>query len=231
MNNVVDEVLAGSPRYNIKDNGGTTLYSNVQIDLATQVTTAGTPLNKALFDSIATDINSRLLTSNKATTGEAQAGTNDTKYMTALKVKEREQSLVSSVTKTATGSATEQTIFDFSTATGNIIEISGTYGEVNTSSEQTIYLNGTSFNGASQNNLSLTDYDFRYTSSGKGSFYIRVDLNNKTFVAMFSARKSGTTTTPDYVVGRFSTITTLTCILRGTASTSTYVTATISQNY
>jgi hypothetical protein len=39
MNNVVDEVLAGSPRYTIKDNGGTTLYDNVQIDLKTQVTT------------------------------------------------------------------------------------------------------------------------------------------------------------------------------------------------
>lgn len=39
MNTVVDEVLAGSPRYTIKDNGGTTLYDDVQIDLKTQVTT------------------------------------------------------------------------------------------------------------------------------------------------------------------------------------------------
>jgi hypothetical protein len=39
MNNVIDEVLAGSPRYNIKDNGGTSIYENVQIDLATQITT------------------------------------------------------------------------------------------------------------------------------------------------------------------------------------------------
>lgn len=39
MNNVIDEVLAGSPRYTIKDNGGTTLYDNVQIDLKTAVTT------------------------------------------------------------------------------------------------------------------------------------------------------------------------------------------------
>lgn len=85
MNNVVDEVLAGSPRYTIKDDGGTTLYDNVQIDLKTQVTTAGTPLNKALFDSIQTDLNSRLLVSNKASQNEAQAGINDTKYMTPLK--------------------------------------------------------------------------------------------------------------------------------------------------
>jgi len=39
MNNVIDEVLAGDPRYTIKDNGGTTLYDNVQINLKTQVTT------------------------------------------------------------------------------------------------------------------------------------------------------------------------------------------------
>lgn len=39
MNNVIDEVLAGEPRYTIKDNEGTTLYDNVQIDLKTQVTT------------------------------------------------------------------------------------------------------------------------------------------------------------------------------------------------
>lgn len=50
--NVIDEVLASTPRYTIKDNGGTTLYDNVQIDLKTAVTTQGTALNKALFDKI-----------------------------------------------------------------------------------------------------------------------------------------------------------------------------------
>lgn len=39
MNNVIDEVLAGEPRYAIKDNGGAILYDNVQIVLITQVTT------------------------------------------------------------------------------------------------------------------------------------------------------------------------------------------------
>ena len=67
MNNVIDEVLSGEPRYTIKDNGGTTLYDNIQIDLKTPVTTQGTPLNRALFESIRSDLNSRLLTSNKAT--------------------------------------------------------------------------------------------------------------------------------------------------------------------
>ena len=38
-----------------------------------------------MFDSIQSDLNSRLLISNKATTSEAQTGTNDIKYMTPLK--------------------------------------------------------------------------------------------------------------------------------------------------
>lgn len=82
MNNVIDEVLAGEPRYTIKDNGGTILYDNVQIDLKTQVTTTGTPLNKALFDSIRDDLNSRVLASNKATPQNVIAGTDNSKYVT-----------------------------------------------------------------------------------------------------------------------------------------------------
>lgn len=39
MNNVVDEVLASSPRYNITDTEGNIIYQNVAIDLATEVTT------------------------------------------------------------------------------------------------------------------------------------------------------------------------------------------------
>ena len=231
MNNVIDEVLAGEPRYNIKDNNGTSIYSNVQIDLATQVTTAGTPLNKALFDSIKTDLNSRLLISNKATGNDVKTGTNDTKYITPLANKQGKQNLVTTTTLYATGSAVEQTIFDFSTASGSIVEISGTYGENTTTNEQTIYLNGTYINGVSQNGLSISNYDFRYVAQNKGCFYFRFDLANKTFVAFFSARKSGNTTLPDYVVGRFTTLTTMTTILRGTASQNTYISATISQNY
>lgn len=169
--------------------------------------------------------------SNKATGGETQAGTNNTKYVTPLAIKQANQGLVTTKSVYATGSATAQTIFDFTTATGNIIEISGTYGEVNTSSYQTISLAGTQISGASQNGLSISEYDFRYVSNGVGSYYFRFDMTNKTFVAMFSARTSGSTTKPDYVVGRFTTLTSLTATLRGTASQSTYVTATISQNY
>lgn len=123
MNNVIDEVLAGEPRYTIKDNGGTTLYDNVQIDLKTQVTTTGTPLNKALFDSIQTDLNTRLLISNKATTGEAQAGTNDTKYITPKKVQDKLKYLISTSSNSTAGTYTVCTFANYTNA--DIITISG----------------------------------------------------------------------------------------------------------
>ena len=56
MINVVDEVLSGEALYSIvptTDSLGNTVY---KIELATSVTQAGTPLNKALFDSIDYDI-------------------------------------------------------------------------------------------------------------------------------------------------------------------------------
>lgn len=48
----------------------------------------GTTLDEAFVESIRTDLNSRLLISSKATTAEAQAGTNTTKYMTPATTKE-----------------------------------------------------------------------------------------------------------------------------------------------
>ena len=88
MTNVVDEVLNTAQTDNkvkyilTRDNGTT---ENVQIDLLTPVVTQGTPLNKALFDSIQADItslnNNKLNISSKATNAEAQAGTNTTKYL------------------------------------------------------------------------------------------------------------------------------------------------------
>lgn len=56
MINVVDEVLSGEALYTIvpiTDSLGNTVY---KIELVTSVTQAGTPLNKALFDSIDYDI-------------------------------------------------------------------------------------------------------------------------------------------------------------------------------
>ena len=89
MNSFIDEDL------DLSSTGGVVKYTitpdnadafTAQIDLATLVTTVGTALNKVFFDSIKDDLNSRLLISNKATQAQAEAGTNNTNYMTALRV-------------------------------------------------------------------------------------------------------------------------------------------------
>ena len=88
MNNVVDEILQDDPKFRIIDAEGNIIYDNISIEMITAITQIGTALNKALFDSIKTDLNSRLLTSNKATQAQAQAGTDNTNYMTALRVEQ-----------------------------------------------------------------------------------------------------------------------------------------------
>ena len=47
----------------------------------------GTPINKVLFDSINTDLNTRLLKTSKASDAEVRTGSNDDKYVTPLKLK------------------------------------------------------------------------------------------------------------------------------------------------
>jgi hypothetical protein len=54
--NWVDELLAGDERYNILDNGGTPISSNVQIALATDVMQAGTAANAAAMNNIESGI-------------------------------------------------------------------------------------------------------------------------------------------------------------------------------
>lgn len=57
MKIVIDEVLNGEPKYKIVDNKtGETVYEDVSIVLDTEVLQEGTPINKALFDSIQGDV-------------------------------------------------------------------------------------------------------------------------------------------------------------------------------
>jgi hypothetical protein len=51
-NTWVDETLAGAELYNIADNGGTPINSNVQINLATSVAVAGTEVNASRMNNI-----------------------------------------------------------------------------------------------------------------------------------------------------------------------------------
>lgn len=90
MNNVVDRVPTqvlsnGAVRWEQFDAQGNSL-GYVYLKRADEPSTEGTKLNKVLFDSIQTDLNSRLLASLKATQAQAEAGTDNTRYMTALRV-------------------------------------------------------------------------------------------------------------------------------------------------
>jgi hypothetical protein len=60
MTTWVDEVLAGPERYDIKDDGGTTLHGNVQIILKTAVSVAGTNVDASKMNAIETSISNLL---------------------------------------------------------------------------------------------------------------------------------------------------------------------------
>ena len=203
MNTVIDEVLAGEPRYNIKDSGGTTVYSNAQIELATTVTTAGTPLNKALFDSIQTDLNTRLLISNKSTQAEAEAGTNDTKYMTPLKVQNKLNSLVTNTTQSSAGTYTICTFANYSNA--KIIKISG---QTKRGTDDTQYIfNGSSINGF--NNTTTFSSTSALTLKGTNNsnlqgFEFTIDLLSKSITGVYVSKEG---TRADVFCGAFTSLT------------------------
>lgn len=204
MNNVVDEVLAGEPRYNIKDNGGTAIYSNVQIELATTVTTAGTPLNKALFDSIQADLNTRLLVSDKAEQSDMWTGTNDTKYVTPLKVQQKLNSLTASDTQSTAGTYTVCTFTNFT----NVKKITIS-GKVNSNSNgYSFIMNGTGLGGITTQSTSLSGGT---TLTLKGwefnnyqSFEFTFDLNSKSFIGIYVPNETHLT---EIICGRYSSIT------------------------
>lgn len=52
MINIVDEVLEGEPLYRAVDKDGNIVLDNIRLELITPVKTAGTPLTRALFNSI-----------------------------------------------------------------------------------------------------------------------------------------------------------------------------------
>lgn len=239
MNNVVDEVLAGSPKYTLTYSDNSTA-TGVSIDLETQVTTAGTPLNKALFDSIKSDLNSRLLISNKATTGEAEAGTDDSHYMTPLKVKAQLQYLTKtgSVTSSST-TMTEYDVFKASDIPAGVkrVIITGKFvGNNNPNMMCYLYINGTDFHATEMYNQSTytaitsatqigTQY---YKHDYNQGFKIELDLSTNilTYLMQFSTNATGQQTYQLKTgVSPFTTFTSL------TAKLQTYNTTTSSVNY
>lgn len=97
MIEVKDEILNGEPEYRLKDKNGNIIYDNLSIEMITEVLQAGTPLNKVLFDSIKNDILDRLKIEDKASTEIAIAGTDDSKYITPLKLKQMVDKSISKI--------------------------------------------------------------------------------------------------------------------------------------
>ena len=204
MIDVVDEVLAGEPRFTIKDNAGNILYDNVQIELKTQVTTEGTPQNKALYDSIKTDLtnlsNSKLNISAKASQAQAQAGTNDTNYTTPLKVRQGIAALTTEKNMTSSG-----TVFDFTAATGTLITIQGTFGVTSGTSTATLSLGGV-YGVRNQSGTSISSTDFKGASSDNVFSFV-FDTYAKTFTGVIHYITGSSTYTQhyDWLMGTIST--------------------------
>ena len=56
MIEVIDEILNGEPKYRIKDEDGNLLFDNLTIEMITALAQQGTPINRALFESIRGDL-------------------------------------------------------------------------------------------------------------------------------------------------------------------------------
>lgn len=86
MLEVKDEILNGEPLYRLVDKNNNILFDNLRIEMITPVGQEGTPLNKALFDSINADINNRLKIEDKATLTEVLTQNDNEKYTTVYNI-------------------------------------------------------------------------------------------------------------------------------------------------
>ena len=189
LNNVIDEVLAGDARYKIYDPVTNTIYfDGVAIDLITSAVTTGTPLNKLLFDSIRDDLNSRLLIDSKANQAEAEAGLNDTKYMTPLKVKYALDKLCKITTYDIPFDSNSHSLDSLITSNTYKVVIEGfaerydsgsDFSEWHLPSFNDFY--GITFSGSSSS--SLSDSSILDLSNGRynASFKLEIDVKNKLF--------------------------------------------------
>lgn len=190
MNNVVDEVLNTAQtdnkiKYKIIHADST--EEIVQLELYTPVTTEGTALNKVLFDSIADDINSRLLISNKASNAEVQAGTDTSKYIvpSTLQAKLNKMNNYKSGSASGGNAGTTTTIFqpsDIGSATTGTVIIDGYINAEGTGQyPNNIKINGSTMHGCEQ----YFDKDGKIVRSGIGS-------STQDIIAQYSGSTSST---------------------------------------
>lgn len=188
---------------------------------------SGTKLNKAYFDTIQTDVNNlntnKLNVSAKATQAQAEAGSDNTNYMTPLRVQQKFNSLISTSSGGSTGS------ISLSGYTNQIVTIYG-YGKYSISSNTYSRINGTGiqYHGTHTSSSGTTTYcNFNtYTSSASyPAFKIVIDFNSKTFSIESTCYTSSASVYADVTLGTFSTLTSVSFSLGSTGSWSATVQA------
>lgn len=178
-----------------------------------------------MFDSIQSDLTSlntnKLNVSDKATTSQAQEGTDDTKYSTSKKVQDKLNYLISSVLQSTVGT---HTICDFSNySNAKIITISG---KARTGSNGRITINGslirifTTSGGAA----TASSQDFPLANnSGYMGFEFRFDMNSNSFTGYYPAAINNNTTV-ESICGSFELLTNFQIKLNSTSGVGCEVT-------
>jgi len=162
MNNVVDRVPTqvlqnGAVRWEQFDSNGNSL-GYVYLKRADEPTEEGTKINKVLFDSIKTDLDSKLPTDSKATQSEAQTGTNNTKYMTPLRTDEYYTARKATQTEAQTG--TDNTKYMTPLRTQEHYENrKASQSEASTGANDTKYMTPLRVKEVIENNCKITNYN------------------------------------------------------------------------
>lgn len=222
MINFIDTVLDGSPTFKFTYDDNTTA-TNVKIELENDIQTLGTAMNKALFDSIADDLNSRLLISNKASNAEAKAGTNDTKYMTPAKVQTKLQTLTTRATQTHSGD-TRTTYTLLGNVSNQVIDIFANISAGNGSSNYaSVTFNGTGLKIESTvdslTSATATSVPLQFFSTTKQTMHLRIDTYSKTITGnLYRLYTSTGTPSVETIAGNFTTLTSIEASLKSASS-------------
>lgn len=212
MNNVVDEVLTDNPKFRISDSNGNVLYDNISIELTTPAQVVGTALNKLLFDSIKADLDSRLLIADKSTQAEAEAGSNNTKYMTPLRVKNYHDENIGVKYTNVSLSSSESTTIDLSNVASKVKKIEVVFNADLAS--QNIVMSGT---GITIGNISSTSTS---VTIGRGNTLAKLEIYPDAHYYKIKGYSSGMSEGLVDITGRFTTITSIS--VPQTSSTKSY---------
>ena len=199
MNNVVDEVLTDSPKFRIYGSGGSVLYDDVTIELTTPIQVMGTALNKLLFDSIKADLDSRLLITDKSTQAEAEAGTNNTKYMTPLRVKNYHDENTGVKYTNVSLSSSASTTIDLTNVTSKVKKIEVVFNADLANSN--IVMNGTGITVGSSSSTSTN------VTIGRGDTLSKLEIYPDAHYYKVKGYSNGMTEGLVDITGRFTTIT------------------------